>query len=154
MRFTLKTLSCFVASTAILFGTSTSIAAKHPAASVRAVGLAQLEMQVLLDRADFSPGQIDDENGKNSREALAAFEAARGIAPGARSRKALLASLGASTVEPIVSYAITAEDAQVRSIKPFRKMSPSSRNFRPFTTDPCWKSSARDSTRHLHCSSA
>ena len=110
MRFILKALLYFVASAAILFGTSIAIAAKHPSSSLRAAGLAELEMQVLLDRADFSPGQIDDKNGKNSREALAAFEAARGIAPGKRNRKALLAALGASAVEPIVSYTITEED--------------------------------------------
>ena len=117
MRFTLNTLSYFVASAAILFGTSTSIAAKRPAPPIRAVGLPELEMQVLLDRADFSPGQIDDENGKNSREALAAFQAARGIAPGARSRKAVLAALGGSSVKSIVSYTITAEDAAGPFIK-------------------------------------
>ena len=43
--------------------------------------------------------------------ALAAFQAARGLAPGARSRKALLQELGAGTVKPIVSYTITAKDA-------------------------------------------
>jgi len=120
MKFTLKTLSYFVVSAVILFGTPTSIAAKRPAPSVRAVGLAELEMQVLLDRADFSPGQIDDENGKNSREALAAFQAARGIPPGARSRKAALVALGVSSVESIVSYTITAEDAA----GPFNKTIP------------------------------
>ena len=109
MMSTLKPLSRFLATT-ILVSTSIAIAAGRPAPPVRAVGLAELEMQVLLDRADFSPGQIDDENGKNSREAMAAFEAARGIAPDTRSRKALLAALGASAVEPIVSYTITAED--------------------------------------------
>ena len=55
--------------------------------------------------------------GKNSREALAAFQAARGLAPGAKSRKALLKTLGAGTVKPIVSYTITAEDAAGPFIK-------------------------------------
>ena len=120
MRFTFKTLSYFVASAAILLGTSTSIAAKRPTPSVRAAGPAELEMQVLLDRANFSPGEIDGKGGKNSREALAAFQTARGIAPGARSRKALLEALGAGTVKPIVSYTITAEDVA----GPFNKTIP------------------------------
>jgi len=111
MTFTFKILSCFVASAAILLGTSTSIAAKRPARSARSVVPRELEMQVLLDRADFSPGEIDGKGGKNSREALAAFQAARGIAPGARSRKAVLEALGAGVVKPIASYTITAEDA-------------------------------------------
>ena len=111
MTFTLKTLSCFVASAAILLGTSTSIAANRPVPSRRSVAPTELEMQVLLDRAGFSPGEIDGKVGKNSREALAAFQAARGIAPGARSRKALLKALGAGTVQPIVPYTITEDDA-------------------------------------------
>src|SRR5579859_4110855 len=111
MTFTLRTLSRFVASAAILLGTSTSIAAKSTARSVRSAGPSELEMQVLLDRAGFSPGEIDGKVGKNSREALAAFQAARGIAPGARSRKALIKALGAGAVKPIVPYTITAEDA-------------------------------------------
>jgi lipoprotein-anchoring transpeptidase ErfK/SrfK len=111
MKFTLKTLSYVAASTAILFCTSVAIAAKRPVPSVRAVGLAELELQVLLDRADFSPGEIDDENGRNSREALAAFEAARGIAPGVRSRNAALKALGSGVVKSVVFYTITAQDA-------------------------------------------
>jgi lipoprotein-anchoring transpeptidase ErfK/SrfK len=108
MTFALKALSCFAAGAAILLGASTSIAAERPA---RSVGPTELELQVLLDRAGFSPGEIDGAGGRNSRWALAAFEASRGLAPGARNRKALLDALGAGAVEPIVSYTITADDA-------------------------------------------
>jgi lipoprotein-anchoring transpeptidase ErfK/SrfK len=120
MTLKLKTLSCFVASAAIILGTSSSIAANRRAPSARPVGLAELDLQILLDRADFSPGQIDGKSGKNSREALAAFQAARGLAPGARSRKALLQALGAGSVIPIVSYTITAKDVA----GPFNKTIP------------------------------
>ncbi len=120
MTFTFKTLSCLAASAAILLGTSASIAAKSAAPPVRPVGPTELAMQVLLDRANFSSGEIDGKGGKNSREALAAFQTARGLAPGAKSRKALLQALGAGTVKPIVSYTITAEDVA----GPFNKTIP------------------------------
>jgi len=110
MTSTLSTLSHFVACAAILVGTSTSIAAKSTVRSVRSAGPSELVMQVLLDRAGFSPGEIDGKVGENSREALAAFQAARGIAPGARSHKALFKALGGD-VKSVVSYTITAEDA-------------------------------------------
>ena len=115
-----KTLSYFVASAVILLGTSTSIAANRSALAARSVGLAELDTQILLDRANFSSGEIDGKGGKNSREALAAFQTARGLPPGARSRKALLKMLGAGTVKPIVSYTITASDAA----GPFNKTIP------------------------------
>jgi lipoprotein-anchoring transpeptidase ErfK/SrfK len=114
---TLKTLMCFIAVAAILFGTSTSIASNRPAPSARSVGPTELEMQVLLDRANFSSGELDGKGGKNSREALAAFQTARGLRPGARSRKALLQALGAGTIKPIVSYTITRADAAGPFIK-------------------------------------
>jgi len=115
-----KTLSYFVASAVILLGTSTSIAANRSALAARSLGLAELDTQILLDRANFSSGEIDGKGGKNSREALAAFQTARGLAPGAQSRKALLKMLGAGTVKPIVSYTITAAD----SAGPFNKTIP------------------------------
>jgi lipoprotein-anchoring transpeptidase ErfK/SrfK len=111
MTFTHKALSCFAVSAALALSMSTLIAAKRPPRSAPSIGPAALELQVLLDRAGFSPGEIDGRSGQNSRKSLAAFQAARGIAPGARNQKALLAALGAGTVEPVVTYTITAEDA-------------------------------------------
>jgi lipoprotein-anchoring transpeptidase ErfK/SrfK len=112
MKFTLRTLLCFIASAAILLGVSTSIATKHPAPPVQSIQTTEIETQILLDRADFSPGEIDGNGGENSRKALAAFQAARGLAPGARSRNALLKALGEGALNPIISsYTITSEDA-------------------------------------------
>ena len=154
MTFTLKTLSCFIASAAILFGASNSIAANRPAPSVRSAGSAELAMQVLLDPVDFSPGQIDGKGGKNSREALAAFEARADslrVRAAARrcSRRSVPVLLNRSC--PIRSPGKT---SQGRFSRQFRKTRRSSRNFRVFTTHPCWKSWPGNSTRHRPCSSA
>lgn len=108
--FPFKTLSCLVASVAILVGAYPSMAASRPTSQARSAAPTELEMQVLLDRADFSPGEIDGAGGKDSREALAAFKTARGLAPGAGGRRALLKALGAGTVKPTVLYTITSED--------------------------------------------
>jgi len=110
MKRKLNFLSCFAA-TAILLGSQTMNAGERHTPGLGSAGISELEMQVLLDRAGFSSGEIDGEGGKNARKALAVFREARGIAPGERGNKSLLLALGAGSIEPIVPHTITAREA-------------------------------------------
>src|SRR5579862_7928469 len=100
----------WIAASVILLGPHTVNAARQTPA-VGSTGISELEIQVLLDRVGFSSGEIDGVRGKNARKALAAFRAARGIAPGQRGNTSLLLALGAGSVEPIVLHTITAREA-------------------------------------------
>ncbi|HEV8132814.1 MAG TPA: L,D-transpeptidase [Acidobacteriota bacterium] len=72
---------------------------------------AALDIQIRLDQAGFSPGEIDGNLGRNTRLALAAFQQARGLQPAAtidEATRQALSNSGAS--ETLVSHKLTPDD--------------------------------------------
>lgn len=73
---------------------------------------ATLAAQVMLDRAGFSPGEIDGRNGRNLAAAVAAFQHAHSLPVTRTVDDATWSTLSARAggQPPLVSYEVTAED--------------------------------------------
>ena len=70
-----------------------------------------LKLQVLLDRADISPGSVDAFWGMNVAKAIAAFELRNGFPVDGRPDAQVWAALGDDAATPVlVPYEITGED--------------------------------------------
>jgi lipoprotein-anchoring transpeptidase ErfK/SrfK len=76
-----------------------------PSASPLAAKDRALRIQVLLDRAHFSPGEIDGLDGANQKRALAAFSRARGM-----SEADVIAAAAADKAPTLIPYTISEAD--------------------------------------------
>lgn len=71
---------------------------------------ATLRAQVLLERARFSPGEIDARNGSNTRIAVTGYQKHKGLDPSGKLNEATWTALNADVEPVLVGYAITTED--------------------------------------------
>jgi lipoprotein-anchoring transpeptidase ErfK/SrfK len=79
----------------------------------KATSAVLLRAQVLLDRADFSPGVIDGKSGENARQAIAAFQKARGLRADGKLDEATFAKLVETGNEPaLIEYKIGEGDVK------------------------------------------
>jgi len=80
-----------------------------------------VKLQVLLDRAHASPGEIDGTLGENTRKAIAAYAEMKGLEPTEQLTEQLWRAITESDAEPaLVNYKITEKDTR----GPFSKKIP------------------------------
>lgn len=94
---------------ALLLAPGIAGAQKRPAQGPSPDAQQMLAVQVALDRAGFSPGEIDGRGGPKTRLALAEFQKSANLQPSGIVSEETLAALRAPA-DPIVSYTITAQD--------------------------------------------
>jgi lipoprotein-anchoring transpeptidase ErfK/SrfK len=81
-----------------------------PAAAKQAEFERLLHAQVLLDRARFSPGEIDGAYGSNMRQALSSFQASRRLPVTGKLDDATWTALNADATAPLANYTLIQAD--------------------------------------------
>jgi lipoprotein-anchoring transpeptidase ErfK/SrfK len=127
-----KLLSISLALLLALPATSLAARQRSPSLTLESVNDAELQqrkpstpllvkLQVLLDRAHASPGEIDGTLGENTRKAIAAYAELKGLEPSEQVSEQLWRTITESDAEPaLVSYKITEKDIR----GPFSKKIP------------------------------
>lgn len=108
--FAAKTVALAKTAGSALTADNVNNAGKAPVGEAKANSAATLRAQILLDRAHFSPGEIDGASGSNMRNALVGFQRKNGLKESGVLDADTWKALNADQAEVLASYTLTEAD--------------------------------------------